>query len=172
MMPDVEVSRASELIRSSLFNSTLLECYMGGLSCFPLNLPIHSHRTRHVHNFIPIHHPCIWFALFTLARDQWIIYRGTVTRPARQGNHSVLMGFIVLLFVCYMIELGCDWQTVDSAYVKHATTADSTIEFLANPPLVISGLVPELFRILALFIADGILVRGLQPKLLPFLFIC
>jgi hypothetical protein len=60
-----------------------------------------------------------------------------------------------------MINLGSDWGTVDSAYVKHASTADSTLDFLANPPLVISGLVPELFRILALLVADGILVRDM-----------
>jgi hypothetical protein len=71
------------------------------------------------------------------------------------------MGFIVLLFICYMITLGVDWRTIDSGYVKHASTADSTLEFLDNPPLVISGLVPELFNILGILIADSILVRDL-----------
>jgi hypothetical protein len=59
-----------------------------------------------------------------------------------------------------MINLGGDWGIVDSAYIKHASTADSTLEFLENPPLVISDLIPELFKILALLTADGILVRG------------
>jgi hypothetical protein len=36
-MSDVDKARASELIRSYMLNSTLVECYMGGLSCFPLN---------------------------------------------------------------------------------------------------------------------------------------
>jgi hypothetical protein len=83
------------------------------------------------------------------------------TRSAQQGSHPVLMGLIVLLFICYMINLGGDWRTVDSAYIKHASTANSTLEFLENPPLVVSGLIPELFRIIALLIADGVLVRGL-----------
>jgi hypothetical protein len=60
-----------------------------------------------------------------------------------------------------MITLGGDWRTIDSGYVKHASTADSTLEFLDNPPLVISGLVPELFNILGILIADGILVSSL-----------
>jgi hypothetical protein len=70
------------------------------------------------------------------------------------------MGLIAFLFICYMINLGGDWGAIDLGYVKHASTANSTMEFLDSPTaLVIFSLVPELFRILAFLIADCILVR-------------
>jgi hypothetical protein len=90
-----------------------------------------------------------------------LTHRTATASSARKSSHLVLMGLIALLFACYMINLGSDWGTVDSAFVKHASTADSTMEYLANAPVVTSGLIPELFRVIALLIADGILVCGL-----------
>jgi hypothetical protein len=74
------------------------------------------------------------------------------------SQHRTLFILIVVLYVSSVINIAMDWNTVNSAFIKNASTSDATLSFMYNPP-VYTSLVPEVFKCLNIVIADGILVR-------------
>jgi hypothetical protein len=68
-----------------------------------------------------------------------------------------MMSLIIVLYVCVMITMGADWSTLNHAFVANGQTADTVVDALNDAPLV-ANLLPNVAKIIAILIADSILV--------------
>jgi hypothetical protein len=68
-----------------------------------------------------------------------------------------MMSLIVVLYVCVMITMGTDWSTLNTAFVVNGETSDSILDALNDAPLV-KNLLPNVAKVIAILIADSILV--------------
>jgi hypothetical protein len=88
---------------------------------------------------------------------------GASNTAQRSPTRSILMCLITILYIFTFINLVLDWNTPDRAFVKHGATSDSIVDFLDTAP-IFENLVPEIFKVLSIFIADGILASILKLR--------